>query len=271
MNKLYKKSKFNLVYNNNDNNIIFNTITGALIVLSNREYQRYNAIIDNKILNIEDELFFALYTEKFIIDSEFNELDKLRYDINSNRFSQDVLDITIAPTMACNFKCPYCYEQKGRTLNTKSMSKLIQDSLINFIKLRLDKSCSKKLYINWYGGEPLLEIDLIKKLTKIFLDICNKKQIAYEATMITNGYLLNKISINEIKDLAISTLQITIDGPKRVHDNIRVLHNNSPTYNRILNNAIRLQHDVFITIRVNIDKNNLDYITELKTDLEKKD
>lgn len=168
MNKLYKKSKFNLVYNNNDNNIIFNTITGALIVLSNREYQRYNAIIDNKILNIEDELFFALYTEKFIIDSEFNELDKLRYDINSNRFSQDVLDITIAPTMACNFKCPYCYEQKGRTLNTKSMSKLIQDSLINFIKLRLDKSCSKKLYINWYGGEPLLEIDLIKKLTKIF-------------------------------------------------------------------------------------------------------
>lgn len=70
--------------------------------------------------------------------------------------------ITICPTLACNFECPYCFEDRGRG----KMAPEIQDDIVRLAERMLDASKAKKLAITWFGGEPLMATDVIEALSK---------------------------------------------------------------------------------------------------------
>lgn len=74
----------------------------------------------------------------------------------------------------------------------------------------------------------------------------------YQADMITNGYLLTEKVVAMLPSLSISSLQITIDDMKAVHDSRRCLKSGAPTFDRILQNIDNLkknQPNVHVTIR----------------------
>lgn len=161
----YKKSHYNLLYDYKyDDKLIYNTRTLSLSILNKEEYSQY-VNFENEDINLENEILFKnLYNDGFIIDYECDELSILNHRLNFNRYSKDSLKLTIAPTMDCNFNCFYCYE-KGRNLeNNDSMSYEIQEKLIKFIKER--SVDIKMLDIVWYGGEPLLEFEIIENMSK---------------------------------------------------------------------------------------------------------
>jgi uncharacterized protein len=85
----------------------------------------------------------------------------------------------------------------------------------------------------WYGGEPLLAIDTIDYLTQEFLKLCGDK-VKYTAAMVTNGYNLNKDNVNRLKKLKVKRVQITIDGPKIIHDERRKLSNGKGSFDKII-------------------------------------
>ena len=70
----------------------------------------------------------------------------------------------------------------------------------------------KSWLLHWYGGEPLLAISPIERLTKKFKKICKRFNIEYSASIITNGYLLTEDVCNKLLDLDITDAQITLDG-----------------------------------------------------------
>lgn len=74
----------------------------------------------------------------------------------------------------------------------------------------------------------------------------------YQADMITNGYLLTEKVVAMLPSLSISSLQITINGMKAVHDSRRCLKLGAPTFDRILQNIDNLkknQPNVHVTVR----------------------
>ena len=79
-------------------------------------------------------------------ESDEHLFNKLKYTSYLSRFANEHLTLTIAPTMACNFKCVYCYE--GSRVKNETMNKQIIDGIIEFIK----KHECKYLSITWYGG-----------------------------------------------------------------------------------------------------------------------
>ena len=81
------------------------------------------------------------------------------------------------------------------------------------------------LSIDWYGGEPLLEMDLIKNMSKQFIAICQEKEVQYNSSMVTNGYHLTPQIAKELKELKVENIQITIDGPEDIHNARRILAN----------------------------------------------
>jgi len=117
-------------------------------------------------------------------------------------------------------------------------------------------------HITWYGGEPLLRFDIIKEISKILIS----ENILFDASLITNGYLLNIETINQLQSLNISMIQITIDGFEEMHNKRRFLLNGNGTYKRILKNINLLlsspfTKNILLKIRINTDKNNAnDYI-----------
>ena len=74
----------------------------------------------------------------------------MKYMHYKAKFSKRIFRLTIAPTLDCNFDCPYCYENR----RNGKMSEEVQDALIDFIQNSVTSETSV-MDISWYGGEPL--------------------------------------------------------------------------------------------------------------------
>lgn len=134
-----------------------------------------------------------------------------------NRYNTKRFSLTISPTMSCNFKCIYCFE-KGHT-GKGVMDDFTIDNLIVFLQARLNGV--ETLHISWFGGEPLLAMPVIEKLSQKMISFCIAKKIEYSASIITNGYLYKPKIAERLKELKVKKVQITLDGPEETHDNRR--------------------------------------------------
>lgn len=255
-----KESMFNFFFNGDDDTklIAYNSRTNALAEIEDENYKKIQGIINKEIK--DDELEKNLKLGGFLIDDDLNEFDLLRYETNCSKYQTNSLGITIAPTLGCNFECVYCYEEDHD--NHKQMSEEVQNKLIEYIQYQI-KTISN-LNITWYGGEPLLAFPLIEKLSEKFINLCEENKVNYSASIVTNGYLLNKEIASKFEKLKIFGIQVTIDGSKDIHDSRRFLKGGKPTFDKIFNNLIDII-EIFphISLRVNIDKENSKSVFEI--------
>jgi uncharacterized protein len=263
---MYKVSRYNHFQPwANGYHIAYNARTGAVALMTDENFACYREIVA-KLSNgsapeftaQENELLKQLEYGKFVHPDYYDELEELKFIHRASRFEESSLGLVIAPTMACNMACSYCYEEnkQGR------MSPSTIESIIQFVEKRAGGL--KSLTVSWYGGEPLLAMDIIEDLTETFLDICEEHGIDYSASMISNGYLLNKENADRLKDLKVRTVQVTLDGPSHVHNRKRPLKNGKESFATILENIAYASTVTNVSIRVNIDKS---FTGEMITDL----
>jgi uncharacterized protein len=114
------------------------------------------------------------------------------------------------------------------------------------------------LKVHWYGGEPLMNLGTFERLSRKFIDICDKNNIEYTADMVTNGYLFTKKNIELLNELRVTSVQITLDGNKENHDARRPFADGSGTFDVIINN-LSSNKDILprISLRVNVDRNTI--------------
>lgn len=123
-----------------------------------------------------------------IVSLDTDEL-QLYSDLKNKHIKFDsTLRLVIAPTLDCNFRCPYCFEKH----TPEYMSDDIQNKLLDFAEDRLKTGNYMKLLVCWYGGEPLLGVEIIKNLSKKLYDLCQRYSVLYWSYMVTNGYLLEQ-------------------------------------------------------------------------------
>lgn len=259
---LYKEafyqSKYNHFYKNNDKYLGTNLLTWAILSLNE---EQYNIVKDFLALEkipqneYEESIFGLLVKKKFINPVEFDEKEYLENLFMLNKQSEKSFSLGLALTLGCNFRCPYCYQDHPE----KRMSRVVQKSILKYLEKELTDK--ESFSISWWGGEPLLETQIIKNLGKEIMDLCDKYNIAYNSSMSTNGYLLNNETIKILKDGKLKHLQVTIDGYKNSHNKTRILTNGEGTYDVILNNLynlVKIAPEILITIRVNVGKNVID-------------
>lgn len=273
----YKPSKYNFFFTTKKGeNLAFNGISGGFAYIKKDDEITVKKFIDNPNAKVEskkeEEIFNKLLQGRFILDANLNELSLLKMRFWRSRFNFKGLGITIAPTLNCNFKCIYCYERGKGAIKHIKMSRKKAEIFIKFISNQIEDGI-KNISITWYGGEPLLEIKLIKEISSRIIKICEEKQVSYNAGMITNGYLLTKEKFEAILASKIKSIQITLDGPPEIHNHFRPLVDGSPTFNVILENIKRFidftQGKVKVAIRINIAQGNMDAPFNLIKILEK--
>lgn len=245
-----KQSQYNIAIKLDENVYIYNSLEASLSKLSESEFN----ILTQSPDQIEDPVFLQkLKKTGILIPDDLDELTMIRENMYASRYSSSSLSLTIAPTADCNFRCSYCYE-KGRYENTR-MTEKTQKELLEFVRRNLEGR--KHLDICWYGGEPLLAMEIIEKLTEEFESICAEKEIGFSAGMITNGYLLTPDTAARLNKCKISYIQVTLDGTEKVHDQRRYLKNGQGTFRRIIEN-LRESYDLLpaVSLRVNLDRQN---------------
>ncbi|MBQ7577193.1 MAG: radical SAM protein [Synergistaceae bacterium] len=111
-----------------------------------------------------------------------------------------------------------------------------------------------------YGGEPLLAEN--KDIIRYICEKCRENDMTIRAT--TNGTDLDKY-LDLIQEFKFTNLQITVDGPKEIHDKRRFFADGSGSFDKIMNNiALALEREIKIIVHVNVGKSNIDHMSELE-------
>lgn len=271
---LYKESNYNFEFpyedgGNEVKRVLYNSRTNALALIHEEKYALFHDFKERGQPIPDEKLFEDLKHGGYILRDDIDELELIRLNLLQSQYSTSGLGLTIAPTSDCNFRCIYCYEKES--LKPVVMSRDVQEKVVELVKARAESVM--RLSVTWYGGEPLLALDIIENLTNKFLEICEEHKIRYDAGIVTNGYLLTTKAAERLKDLRITHIQITVDGAPEEHDKRRPLAGGQPTFHKIISN-LRAAKEILpckVSIRINTDKDNADQVDEVLKILKEND
>ncbi|HXZ02407.1 MAG TPA: TIGR04463 family radical SAM/SPASM RiPP maturase [Stellaceae bacterium] len=248
-------SRFNIVVPlRHGRNLAYNSMSHATAVWDRAESDVFDRVgrgedIDDAEATVTDLLYGG-----FIVRHGFDELALLRQRYDATRKDPSRMVLTIAPTLMCNFGCDYCFQGACKPAGT--MSADVQDAIVDLVT-RATPSL-KRLHVAWYGGEPLLAPAVIDSLSERLIALCDAKSVAYDATIVTNGYKLTLGVARALAARRVTGAQITLDGARNEHDRRRFRLGGGGSFDRILANLKAAIDDVPLTIsiRINIDSRN---------------
>lgn len=169
--------------------------------------------------------------------------------------ANDRLHLILMPTEACNFRCTYCYED----FTYSRMQSSVVRGITRLLTTRAPTL--SRLHISWFGGEPLLALDVVKKVMTHVRELrLRYPQIELECDMTTNGYLLSRSRLVQLLALGVARFQVSFDGPPDWHDRKRVLAGGRGTFDRIWSNlqsARELAHEFEMKVRLHVDRDNI--------------
>ncbi|QUH29818.1 radical SAM/SPASM domain-containing protein [Vallitalea guaymasensis] len=227
-------------------------------------------------IKIKENNKFYVYNDNvmiFLPEIEYKELDIEKYKNSFNdKFYDFPSSIAINMINDCNLNCNYCYANQGN-YNKKGIKISVPSAkkAINYIVKCIIDNGEKKAKITFFGGEPLLAYNEIKKLVLY----CKNEfpQIDFRFGTITNGTLLNSAMVNFFEKNKFG-LSISIDGDRSTHDKYRKFINGMGSYDKIISNIKLLNDYSRCSIRITITNDNYkidEYIKSLlkETDIRK--
>lgn len=259
----YKPSMFNLLCNDEKKLIIYNSYVGikSIHIIPPEKTDKVQKILTSDYVYYDnDSDVEKLILWGFLVPQEADE-NLRREALFEEICNNNHLHLLVYVTNDCNFRCKYCaldFEKKSITLN-------VQNGIIEFIRKNIHRYTS--VSIDWFGGEPLLEVDSIVYISKKVIDICKKANKPYSGSITSNGFLLNPIVARKLIDCNIISYTITIDGIKETHDNQRVLIDGSGSFEKIVDNLLWMKNNIKtktlnIIIRTNITKEIMANVSE---------
>ena len=224
-----------------DETIAYSTLTTSIVVMNNDEIESVfnrgdyrNRELCRSLL----EMGFLFYED----DPQDEILRSMRHKVMTGETG--IAGVTIAPTMACNARCYYCFERGARW---GTMEEGTADAVADFLIARCTDG---KLSIAWFGGEPLLAVDIIDRITNRI----KRSGISVESTITTNGILLDEKVRRQLSDWGVHRVQVTLDGIGAKYNEIKsyVGVSGNP-FDKVMNNirALFKMGDISVHIRLN--------------------
>lgn len=257
-----RASRYNLFVSSEDGfHLAFNAMTAALAEVDPVSYQRIQKILSGQsdVSDPEDLALVDQLTEaSFAVPEGHDELAWLKAQNRLRRYGNRTLFLTIAPTLACNFACDYCFESHGGA----RMKPETVEALLGFAERHL--KTAEGMGVTWFGGEPTLCLDIIERVQSALGETAGRFSVPCQpASIITNGYLLNGPMALRLRNAGVTVVQITLDGPERIHDVRRRLRNGGGTFRRIVDNLRESSEHLNIVVRANIDSANMGQAHEI--------
>ena len=243
-----KQSYYNCLARRGGLNVLYNTLSQNIVSLSDEEVAWLNNLDscgDAAFLEQLERLEFI--HEDPEIEPEWLKYQHLRYSQNNYLF-----ELTISPTQECNYCCPYCYVQKRDGF----MSEQVQDKIVEFVCDQYEEAPFKRFRVNWYGGEPLLGIDVMERLSAAFISFCRARNVTYQGHILTNASLADEKMVGRlVENCGIVSVMPTLSGEGAMQDAQRPAKDGSKNFDVIMRN-IDLMAKAGITVLVNFVTNN---------------
>ena len=257
----YKPSSYNIICKTTSDgkSLFFNTVSGAIAWMNSA----FSEQLSSKTILPQELLDQRLLEKGFVVPENLDEFEGLIRDRHNFLFSENPerINFVLAPTMDCNLKCPYCFEDDGRIKGV--MSSKTWEELLVFIKKQIDEHKSiKHAHISWFGGEPSIKaIEIIDFSTKL-IPFLNDRGISYSSRIVSNAVLLTKDRVKELHEKChVIDAQFTVDGMRETY---AAKKGCSPKlFEVVIQNIIDACEYFRVNLRINIDRENIHEVPEL--------
>lgn len=230
-------------FKNNGYDIVLDVNSGAIHVVDDVTYD----VIAMFEEHTPDEIVQQLkeqYPEAEIKEAidEVLELKKNEELFTEDVYKSHILDFKKRPTVVkalclhiahdCNLACKYCFAEEGeyhgrRALMSYETGKQALDFLI------ANSGSRKNLEVDFFGGEPLMNFDVVKQLVAYGREQEKLHDKHFRFTLTTNGVLLND-EVMEFANKEMDNVVLSIDGRKEVHDRMRPFRKGAGSYDLIV-------------------------------------
>lgn len=209
------------MYENTDKSEIISKITSSYDVT------------ENDVKDIFDDLEELRKAGKLFTEDEFANV---AFDFKKRQSVVKALCLHVAHD--CNLACKYCFagegEYKGdRALMSYEVGKRAFDFLVE------NSGTRHNLEVDFFGGEPLMNWDVVKQLVAYGHELEKTHDKKFRFTLTTNGVLLDD-EVMEFANREMSNVVLSLDGRKEVHDRLRTTANGKGSYDLIVPKFIKM-------------------------------
>ena len=211
--------------------------------------------LDEVLADIEQlKVDGKLFTEDVYADRAF--------DFKNRSTVVKALCLHVAHT--CNLNCSYCFAAQGkyhgeRALMSFETGKRALDFLVEHSGTR------KNLEVDFFGGEPLMNFEVVKQLVAYARSIERQAGKNFRFTLTTNGVLLND-EVTEFANRECHNVVLSLDGRKEVHDRLRKTVNGQGSYDLIVpkfQDFVQKRGNRGYYVRGTYTKYNLDFTNDI--------
>lgn len=230
-------------YKNNGYNIVLDINSGSVHVVDDLVYDVIALYEDCDRQDLIRKLCGKY--ELADIEEALEEVEELKEQgllFTEDTYQEYITDFKKRPTVVkalclhiahdCNLACQYCFAGEGeyhgrRALMSYEVGKAALDFLIENSGNRVN------LEVDFFGGEPLLNFDVVKQLVAYGRSQEKEHHKKFRFTLTTNGVLLND-EVMEFANKEMSNVVLSVDGRKEVHDRMRPFRNGKGSYDLII-------------------------------------
>jgi uncharacterized protein len=145
----------------------------------------------------------------------------------------------------CNLRCTRCTRTSRGAAPDRRLASNVAERVIE----QVEAVRAAHLTVAFYGGEPLLNLDLLLEHSTALQDYCAWRGLEYRAGVVTNGTLLDGHAARLLCAAGVSRALVTLEGPPALHDRRRPLADGRPSFDQILANVALARHWLSIMIR----------------------
>ena len=230
-------------YKNNGYNIVLDVNSGAIHIVDDLVYDvipLFETCTREEIISrlgqdyLEDEIIEG-YEEVKALAEEQQLFTEDEYENYMEQFKERptvVKALCLHIAHDCNLACRYCFAEEGEYHGRKAlMSYEVGKAALDF--LIAESGNRRNLEVDFFGGEPLLHFDVVKKLVAYGRDQEKLHNKNFRFTLTTNGVLLND-EIMEFANREMANVVLSIDGRKEVNDRMRPFRKGAGSYDLIV-------------------------------------
>lgn len=250
-------------------NIVLDVNSGAVHVVDKVTYEVLDFYKEKDINFIKENLTNFSSDE---IEEAYKEI--LELEENGLLYSQDnYLDIEgfknrepVVKAMClhiahdCNLKCKYCFASQGDFGGQKShMSLEVGKKALDY--LVANSGSRRNLEVDFFGGEPLMNFEVVKQLVSYGNEIAPQKGKNFRFTITTNGVLLDDEKIAYINE-HMHNVVLSLDGRKDINDDMRPTLNDKGSYDIIVpkfQKLVKERKNKYYYLRGTFTRDNMDF------------
>ncbi|MCR5457655.1 MAG: thioether cross-link-forming SCIFF peptide maturase [Clostridiales bacterium] len=237
-------------YKLNGYNIVLDTCSGAVHVVDDVAYDVIELYQDHSKEKIIKTLLEKYSGKEDVTESDlsdcYDDVTELKedgqlftpdnYENLAGVFKEKSGDVVKALCLhvahTCNLNCSYCFASQGkyhgdRALMSFETGKRALDFLIE------NSGSRTNLEVDFFGGEPLMNWDVVKKLVQYARSIEKQHHKNFRFTLTTNGVLIDD-DVIDFCNKEMSNVVLSLDGRKEIHDRFRVDYAGNGSYDRIV-------------------------------------